>query len=442
MKRRRILLSAYTCAPGEGSEPEVGWNIATGLARHHDVWVLVRSTFRPAIEAGLAAHPVPGLHVVSYEVPGWPARFDYRDHKAAMELHYYLWQLGAARVARRLHRAVGFDLAQHVTYVRYWMPSLLAGLPVPYVWGPVGGGETAPPAFYRELDAGGRRFERMRDRFRRIGEHDPLVHRTARRSALALGVTAETMARLQALGAPDVRLLTACALTETEVDRLGAQPAPPPAPVRFLSAGRLLHWKGFHLGLEAFARAGLRDAEYWIVGEGPDEARLRALAGRLGIARQVRFWGRLSRDETLARMGESHVLVHPSLHDSGGFVCLEAMAARRPVVCLDLGGPGVLVTPETGAPIAAEIPAAAVHDLARAMRRLAADAGLRARMGEAGHRRVRSDFTWPAKIARLLEIYDALLPASRRDAPPGTRGDGAAAVASPPIARPVSTSLS
>ena len=85
MTRRRILLSAYTCAPGEGSEPEVGWNVAVGLARHHDVWVLVRSMHRPRIEAALAAAPVPGLRFVYYEVPMWPARLDYRDDKAAME---------------------------------------------------------------------------------------------------------------------------------------------------------------------------------------------------------------------------------------------------------------------------------------------------------------------------------------------------------------------
>src|SRR2546430_4418443 len=39
---------------------------------------------------------------------------------------------------------------------------------------------------------------------------------------------------------------------------------------------------------------------------------------------------------------------HPSLHDSGGWVCLEAMAAGRPVICLDLGGPGYQVTEESG----------------------------------------------------------------------------------------------
>ena len=73
---------------------------------------------------------------------------------------------------------------------------------------------------------------------------------------------------------------------------------------------------------------------------GRSAARSKTLAAELGIERQVKFWGALERQAALAKFGECHVLVHPSLHDSGGWVCVEAMAAGRPVVCLDLGGSG------------------------------------------------------------------------------------------------------
>jgi glycosyltransferase involved in cell wall biosynthesis len=42
------------------------------------------------------------------------------------------------------------------------------------------------------------------------------------------------------------------------------------------------------------------------------------------------------------------LLIFPSLHDSGGFVVLEALAHGLPVVCLDLGGPKEIVTPDSG----------------------------------------------------------------------------------------------
>ena len=44
---------------------------------------------------------------------------------------------------------------------------------------------------------------------------------------------------------------------------------PSSPPIRFISVGRLLDWKGFNLGLRAFAEAAIPDAQYWIVGDGP-----------------------------------------------------------------------------------------------------------------------------------------------------------------------------
>jgi hypothetical protein len=64
VRRLNVLLSAYACEPGRGSEPAVGWNTAVELASHHEVWVLTRANNRPQIEARLAGDPVPGLHVL------------------------------------------------------------------------------------------------------------------------------------------------------------------------------------------------------------------------------------------------------------------------------------------------------------------------------------------------------------------------------------------
>src|SRR5207244_4392696 len=154
--------------------------------------------------------------------------------------------------------------------------------------------------------------------------------------------------------------------------------------LRFVSCGRLLDWKGFELGLRAFAQSGLRDAQYWIIGDGRQRRRLENLAHALGISDRVHFWGVLPRQTTLQQMAMCDVLVHPSLHDSGGTVCVEAMAARKPVICLDHGGPGVQVTDRTGFPIAVGTADKVIGDIAAAMQALAADPQLRKRMGAAG----------------------------------------------------------
>jgi glycosyltransferase involved in cell wall biosynthesis len=157
--------------------------------------------------------------------------------------------------------------------------------------------------------------------------------------------------------------------------------------------------------LRAFAKANIPDAEYWICGDGPEWDSLHTLAQKLGIADKVKFWGRLPRHETLKKLGESHALVHPSLHDSGGWVCMEAMAAGRPVICLDLGGPAVQVTKETGFKIPATNPKQSVEELAVAMTKLSENPQLLIDMGKVAHKLVSEKYSWQAAGERLNQLY-------------------------------------
>lgn len=407
MKCLKVLISAYSCRPAMGSEPGVGWNTARELVKHHKVWVITREDNRPMIEAELATNPIPGLEFVYCDLP-W-SRW-WKQGLQGVHLHYYLWQVGAYFVARKLHSKVSFDLVHHVTYVRYSSPSFLSLLPIPFVWGPVGGGESAPKAFWQDFSLRGKVYETLRSLVRWLGECDPFVRLTARRSILARATTEDTAKRLRLLGARNVEVFSETGLSAQEIAHL-AQPAMPDgAPVRLISMGRLLHWKGFYLGLRAFAQADLPDdAEYWLLGEGPEWERLQTLAEELDIAHQVKFWGRLPRNETLHKLSECHVLLHPSLHDSGGWVCLEAMTVGRPAVCLDLGGPAIQITEETGFKIPAHTPEQAVRDLAEAITRLAKDSELRVRMGQAGQKRVSEMYGWETKGQLLAQLYEEIL---------------------------------
>ena len=85
------------------------------------------------------------------------------------------------------------------------------------------------------------------------------------------------------------------------------------------------------------------------------------------------------------------------------------MALGRPVICLDLGGPSVQVTKETGFKIPALNPDQAVTGLAQAMKSLADDPQLRSRMGLAGRQRVNQLFNWETKGKFLVNIYEKVL---------------------------------
>ncbi|MBE9209863.1 glycosyltransferase [Nostoc sp. LEGE 06077] len=403
----KVLVSAYACRPHMGSDPGIGWNTINELAKKHQVWVLTRKDNYPFIEAEIKQESIPELEFIYFDLPG--AEHWKKGSGLIIYLHYYLWQIQAYFVGRKLHNNIAFDVIHHVSYVTYNYPSFLSLLPIPFIWGPVGGGESAPNAFWQHFHLRGKTYELLRNLMRWTREHDPFVRLTAKRSILAWGMTQDTARRLKNLGADNVKVFSPIGLPQQEIECLAQSLVPKTSPVIFISIGRLLHWKGFYLGLRAFAQANLTDAEYWIIGDGPELKYLQALVEKLGITQQVKFWGKLPREKIFQLLGESHVLVHPSLHESGGFVCMEAMAAGRPVICLDLGGPALQVTEDTGFKVSAHTPEQTVNDLAAAMSCLAQNAELRLRMGNLARKLARENFSWEAKGQILAQTYEEIL---------------------------------
>ncbi|MGD9851816.1 MAG: glycosyltransferase family 4 protein [Nitrospirales bacterium] len=403
MKRLRVLISAYACEPNTGSEPGVGWNLSTQMAKYHNVVVLTRKNNRPAIEKALHHNPVPGLEVAYFDFPDW-AKFWKRGARG-VQLYYYLWQIGIYFVAKRLHRQRPFDLTHHITFVKYWTPSLLSLLPTPFIWGPIGGGDSTPKAFIREMSFQGQSYETLRNMACTLGEFDPLVKLTAKNSVLTFASTPKTAERLELMGSKNIRLLTQCGLSHSDFVALDSSISPSSRSFRFISIGNLLSLKGFNLGLKGFAQANLSNTEYFIVGSGPEKESLLSLVKSLKIEDRVHFVGKLSRQETLETLQSCHALVHPSFHDSGGLVCLEAMAGGKPVICLDLAGPAITVSKETGIKIPSVSPTQIIDDLAEAMTALAKNESLCEEMGMAGRTRAKEYFSWEAKGKVLNEHY-------------------------------------
>lgn len=399
----KVLLSAYACEPSKGSEPAIGWNWARQAARFHEVWVLTRANNRDVIEAELARSPVSNMHFVYYDLPRW-ARFWKRAGRG-VSLYYWLWQVTAIPVCRRLHREIGFDLAHHVTFVSFRFPSCLAWLSCPFVWGPVAGAESAPLAFYPSFGLRGMAQELLRDASNRITRLEPMLRYTMSRADMILAATEVTKESLPRWAQARTKVIPAIGIDERSAPRRSKPHGG--RGLRVLYAGRLQHWKGLRLAFRAFAKfaAEYPDACLTVVGDGPDRGHLQTLARRLGIDSKVSFTGERPHDEMLEIYGSHDALLFPSFHDSGGLAVLEAMNSGLPVICLDLGGPAMAVRGGVGITIRPGSTKQVEHDLAEALARLAADAALRRRMGEAG-RRIAATYGWDGKGDLLCKLYD------------------------------------
>ena len=103
--------------------------------------------------------------------------------------------------------------------------------------------------------------------------------------------------------------------------------------MRYLAAGRLVPQKNFPLLLRAFAAAARADDTLTIAGEGPERARLEALAQSLGIAGQVRFAGHVASIDPL--LAHCDAMVLSSDFEGLPGVVVEALAAGLPILATD-----------------------------------------------------------------------------------------------------------
>jgi glycosyltransferase involved in cell wall biosynthesis len=232
-----------------------------------------------------------------------------------------------------------------------------------------------------------------------------------RRANLVAATTEDSKKRIERLGPAHVTLAPSCGVSDEQLAFFARFPMRKERPFRLISIGRLLHWKGFHLGLQAFARVSrlCPDSEYWVVSGGPEAEALKQLVADLGIASRVTFWGYLPRlTDVYDKLAQADVLVNPSLHEGFGNVCLEALAAGRPVVCLDTGGPSLQVTEQCGFKASVGSLEDALQSMAEAMARLYDDPELRLRMGAAARERAGAHFRWALIGERMSALYEAV----------------------------------
>jgi glycosyltransferase involved in cell wall biosynthesis len=181
-------------------------------------------------------------------------------------------------------------------------------------------------------------------------------------------------------------------------------------PVLFV--GRLVERKGVAHLIDAIARLGPAGPPLEIVGEGPERPGLEALAQRLGVANRVVFRGKIAADELQASYARAAVCVLPSVLDARGdteglgVVLLEAMNHGTPVIASRVGGiPDIVEDGVSGL----LVPPGDADALAAAIRRVRDDPALARGLGEAGRRRLREQFNWPAIVQRWLDVYTGLV---------------------------------
>ena len=191
-----------------------------------------------------------------------------------------------------------------------------------------------------------------------------------------------------------------------------ALPAPAPGEGReIVTVARLIPKKGIDLLIDAFARARPPGWTLRILGGGPEHGALEAQVAALGLADSVVLEGARPHGACLAAIAGAGMFVLPcrtaTNNDRDGIpvVLMEAMAAARPVIAGALPTIGELVADGESGLV---VPPDDVAALAAAIRRLAGDAALRARLAQGARTRVAAEFSDAVNLDRLEAAFDGL----------------------------------
>jgi glycosyltransferase involved in cell wall biosynthesis len=319
-------------------------------------------------------------------------------------LHYLRWQDAALRYVES--RREQYDVAHHVSWGSLHLGSMLWKLPTPLVYGPIGGGQTAPANYWRYF-SGGWPVEMLRTAstgsLLRLNSRS---RNTIRGAAATLVTNSATAQACKRLGADDVRYMLAEGLPRDWIVAPRSRPTGVPV---VLWVGRLMPRKAPLLALRAFEELRRSTpARLVIAGDGPLLGQLGAYVERHDLGKDVQLLGRVPWSDIRALYDTASVFLFTSLRDSSGSQFLEALGRGLPAVALDHHGIGDL---DVGA---AAVKVALSHEPEDLPARLASALGTVLHDSEWESRsaacvRWAAGHVWPAKAAAATQIYTQVL---------------------------------
>jgi glycosyltransferase involved in cell wall biosynthesis len=177
-------------------------------------------------------------------------------------------------------------------------------------------------------------------------------------------------------------------------------------PLKLVFVGRLVPYKGADMLIEAAAplmRQGKVKLD--LVGEGPMRPQLEEQCRKLGVTEHVAMDGWVEHTHLQDRLLQSDVFAFPSIREFGGAVVLEAMAVGLIPIVVDYGGPGELVTKETGFAVEMGRPELLVSRVRQSLESLVNQPHRIVEMRDKARRRALERFTWDSKARQVQEVY-------------------------------------
>jgi len=325
---------AMVASSSDAGEFETTWQWLMENAKGHNVIAVLRRAHHEVVESRAAQYKDQSIQFVYCDLPAWLNPLE----KIMPHLYAVLWQVACLRLIANLQKVQTLDVIHQLSPQAWYIPSLLALLPIPLVWGPVRGVRRVPHTL--------RTLYPLQSKLKQAGQvlldhlrtWNPLLRLTVRRAAHIYAGNRQTAKRLETMGAQNVSLLMAGILRLPEKQAASSSHTTAER-FRFVTRAKLNRLQNLELVLNAFADVvkAHPDVEYWIFGEGKRAQHYQQVVRNLGIQSKVWFRGSISQQDWQRYLAACGVYIHTDMTGTVDNNLLDAMVAAVPVMSLSHG---------------------------------------------------------------------------------------------------------
>lgn len=402
---KHVVVVAYAFEPHKTSEPGVGWNFTHEIAKFMRVTVLTRSNNREAIEAELDCDNIEVLYFdLSERIMEWKKKIPF-----GIQIYYSLWQRGAYKMLRTKLQTgeLKADVLHHLTFGMTKNVPPLGKIEVPFIWGPIGGGDIIPFSFLKEM---GLKASIQEIAYRFIHWSSNLSLRSFRTRKNAKAIVFRTQSSLMNLpqnGCENRFLISETAMPGMVEDCRSRE-------IRdeliCVCVGRIMHGKGYMYALKGFHQFLQKGGagRLIFVGEGPEKHSLIKYVAKYKLQDRVDFKGFIPNKEVKNLLNRSHVLLHPSFREGGSWSIMEGMSFGLPVICLKTSGPQDMVTDQCGVMVEMKSPKQVTVDIAEALLKMVDSPETYSSLSKNAVQRIKSEYNWAKRGEQIKKVYQNL----------------------------------
>ena len=408
-----ILINAYACSPGMGSEPGMAWNWVSNLAKFCELYIITEGEFRdkieevvPTLEQGKNMHFY--YNPVSDEIRKmcWN-QGDWRFYK-----FYREWQWKTYLMAKDICSKEKIDVLHQLNMIGFREPGYLWKLSqengVPFVWGPIGGIKQFPTAYLKGAGLKMKLFNRLKN-FLNVWQlkHDKRVNEAFKTAKVLVSSIPDSYRAIKKYKGLESVVIpeTGCFLSENiPTDRFDEKE------FHVMWVGKFDFRKQLPLALRAVAIADNPNIVLDVYGSGSDEqvGSAKRLVDAMGINGRVIWHGNQPNDVVMNAMRKAQLFLFTSVSEDTSTVVLEAVSNRLPVLCFDACGMAAVIEDKVGRKVALSEPIMSAHEFARLLNELEHDRTLLKQMSVNCKER-QKELSWEVKAKTMVEWYEKIL---------------------------------